>query len=194
MVAVAAIAIGRERADARRLTALILVSGGLVLVLAGAGTGALDPLGCALGLGAALIYSAYILVGERVSGRVRPLVLAALVTSGAAVTLTTGSAALGELHPGALSLAGWGWILCLGVVSTVGAISLFFAALSRLGPTRTAIVSTAEPLTTVLLAFLVFGETLGLVQLAGGALVLGGVVALHVRLRLRRRAALAATT
>jgi drug/metabolite transporter (DMT)-like permease len=32
---------------------------------------------------------------------------------------------------------------------------------------------------TVLLAFLAFGETLGMVQLAGGVLVLGAVVALH---------------
>ena len=45
MVAVAAIALGRERADSRRLGALGLASGGLVLVLAGAGAGALDPLG-----------------------------------------------------------------------------------------------------------------------------------------------------
>jgi drug/metabolite transporter (DMT)-like permease len=40
-----------------------------------------------------------------------------------------------------------------------------------------------EPVVTVLLAFLVFGETLVAVQLAGGALVLAAVPVLHVRRR-----------
>jgi drug/metabolite transporter (DMT)-like permease len=34
---------------------------------------------------------------------------------------------------------------------------------------------------TVVLAFIVFGDVLAPVQLAGGALVLAGVLALHVR-------------
>jgi drug/metabolite transporter (DMT)-like permease len=104
--------------------------------------------------------------------RVRPQVLATIVCSGAAVTLTVGSAALGELRPGALTLAGWGWLACLAVVSTVGAISLFFAGLKRVGPTMAAILSTAEPVVTVALAFLLFGESLGPIQVIGGVLVL----------------------
>ena len=54
MVAVAAIVLGRERADSRRLGALGLASGGLVLVLASAKAGALDPVGTALALTAAV--------------------------------------------------------------------------------------------------------------------------------------------
>jgi drug/metabolite transporter (DMT)-like permease len=54
-------------------------------------------------------------------------------------------------------------------------VSLFFAGLHRVGPTRASIISTAEPLTAVLLAFAIFGESMTLLQLAGGALVLGGV-------------------
>src|SRR5215218_9710250 len=74
MVAVAAIALGRERVDGRRTIALGLASGGLVLVVAGAGAGALDPLGAALGLAAAVLYSTYILVSEGIAGRLRPRV------------------------------------------------------------------------------------------------------------------------
>ena len=40
IVAVAAVALGRERLDARKVAALALASGGLVLVVAGAGAGA----------------------------------------------------------------------------------------------------------------------------------------------------------
>ena len=58
----------------------------------------------------------------------------------------------------------------------MGAVSLFFAGLKRVGPTTASILSTAEPVTTVVLAFLAFGESLSPVQLAGGALVLGAVL------------------
>jgi drug/metabolite transporter (DMT)-like permease len=183
IVAAAAVALGRERIDGRRVAALGLASGGLVLVVAGAGAGALDPLGAALGLAAAVVYSAYILVSDGLVARVRPHMLSALVCTGAAVSLVAGSALLGELRPGELTAVGWGWLACLAVISTVGSISLFFAGLRRVGPTTASILATVEPLVTVLLAFLVFGETLGPVQVAGGALVLAAVLALNVRLR-----------
>jgi drug/metabolite transporter (DMT)-like permease len=192
IVAVAAVAIGRERMSGRRLTALALASGGLALVVAGAGTGSLEPLGVALALGAAVVYSAYILISDGVVGRVSPRLLSALVCTGAAVTLTTGSALLGELRPGAVTAAGWGWLACLALVSTVAAISLFFAGLRRAGPTTASILATVEPVVTVLLAFLVFGEALGAVQLVGGALVIAAVPALNARFVLRRRRRVAA--
>ena len=181
MVCVAAVVLGRERVDRRRLAALVLASGGVALIVAGGGPGRLDAVGTALGVASALVYTTYILVGERVAARVRPQLLSALVCTGAAVMLSAGAALLGELRPGELSAAGWIWLACLAVVSTVAAISLFFAALRRVGPSTAAILSTAEPLTTVVLAFLVFAETLAAVQLAGGALVLGAVVTLHGR-------------
>jgi drug/metabolite transporter (DMT)-like permease len=171
IVTVAAIALGRERFDGRRIAALGVASGGLALVVAGAGAGALDPLGAALGLTAAGVYSAYILASEGIAKRVRPELLAALVCTGAAAALTGGSVLLGELRLGELTAAGWLWLACLAAVSTVGAIGLFFAGLARVGPTTASILATAEPLVTVLLAFLVFSETLSSMQLGGGALV-----------------------
>jgi drug/metabolite transporter (DMT)-like permease len=181
MVTAAAIALGRERVDVRRIAALVLASGGLALVVAGAGAGALDPLGVALGLAAAVVYTTYILVGDGVAGRVPARVLSTLVCTGAAVTLVVGSAALGELRPGDLTAAGWGWLACLALVSTIASISLFFAGLRRVGPSAASILSTLEPVVTVVLAFLVFGETLGAVQLAGGALVIAAVLVLQAR-------------
>jgi drug/metabolite transporter (DMT)-like permease len=104
------------------------------------------------------------------------------VCTGAAASLTLGSALLGQLHPAGVTPAGWGWIACIAVVSTVLSITLFFAALARIGPSTAAIVSTIEPLVTVLLAFLVFAEMLGPLQLLGGAVMLSGVLVLHVAL------------
>jgi drug/metabolite transporter (DMT)-like permease len=180
MVAAAAVALGRERLDGRGLSALGLAFGGLALVVAGAGAGALDSLGASLGLGAAIVYSTYVMVSDGIVARVRPRVLSALVCTGAAVSLTAGSALLGELDLGALTVAGWGWLACLAVVSTVASISLFFAGLQRVGPITASILATVEPLVTVVLAFLVFGETLGPVQVIGGGLVVTAVLVLQV--------------
>lgn len=181
MVAVAAVLLGRDRLDRRRVAALLLAGGGLALVVATAGTGALDPAGVALGLGAAITYSTYILVSESVVGGVRPALLSALVCTGAAVSLTVGTAATGTFAPGPVTAAGWGWLAALALVSTVGAIVLFFAGLERVGPTTASILSTVEPVVTVVLAVLVFGEVLGPWQVAGGLLVVGAVLALHAR-------------
>ncbi len=189
MVAVAAVALGRERWSRRTLTALVLASAGLVLVLGAAGR--LDPLGTALGLIAAAVYTTYILASQGVAGRVGPLALSALVCTGATVTLTVASVLLGDLHPAAVTAAGWGWLAAIAVVSTVAAVGLFFAGLARVGPTRASILSTVEPVTTVALAFVAFGEVLRPLQLAGGVLVLAAVAALTVRRPARRASAIA---
>jgi drug/metabolite transporter (DMT)-like permease len=183
MVTVTAIALGRESASRRTAVALALASSGLVLVLAGAAAGALDALGTVLGLGAAAVYTAYILISEGVAARVGPLALSTLVCTGAAMTLTLAGLASGDLDPGSVSAAGFAWLSGLAVVSTVGAIALFFAGLRRVGPTAASILSTLEPVVTVGLAFVVFAESLGPAQLAGGALVLSAVLAVRAPVR-----------
>jgi drug/metabolite transporter (DMT)-like permease len=181
IVTVAAIRLGRERASRRTAAALTLTSAGLVLVLAGAGAGALDPIGTALGLTAAVVYATYILTADGVAARIGPIVLSTLVCTGATVTLTTGSLLARDLKPGAVSAAGFGWLVAIAVVSTVAAIVLFFAGLHRVGPTAASILSTFEPFVTVVLAGIAFGDTLSPPQLLGGLLILGGVIALNLR-------------
>jgi drug/metabolite transporter (DMT)-like permease len=183
-VTVAAVALRREPASRRTAAALALASTGLVIVLAGAVTGALDTLGTVLALATAIIYSGYILCSEGVAARVDPIVLSTLLCTGAATTLTLAGLGSGDLAPGRVSPAGFAWLSGLAVVSTVGAIALFFAGLRRVGPTAASILSTLEPVVTVALAFVVFGESLGPAQLAGGALVLLAVLALRAPARI----------
>lgn len=176
LVAVAAIVIGREPARRTTAVSLALASTGLVLVLAGAAAGALDALGTALGLTAATVYTGYILISDGVTARVGPLALSTLVCTGAGVSLTLAGLAGGDLDPGAVTAEGYAWLAALALVSTVGAVALFFAGLRRVGPTAASILSTVEPVVTVALAFAVFGESLSPAQLTGGALVLAAVV------------------
>jgi drug/metabolite transporter (DMT)-like permease len=74
--------------------------------------------------------------------------------------------------------AGWLAVVAIALVSTVAAITLYFAGLERIGPTRASTLSTVEPLVTVTLAAIVLGETIAPVQLAGGALILAAVIVL----------------
>jgi drug/metabolite transporter (DMT)-like permease len=177
-----AIALGRERADRPRVIALGLATAGAALVLAGGGAGALDPLGVALALTAAVLYSVYILVSERVVGHIDAFLLGALITTGAAVTLSIAGLASGSLRLD-FEPAGWAWIAALGLGSTVIAISAFLAGLNLVGPATAAIVSTIEPVVTVALAMAFFAERLGAIQVVGGILVLTAVVLLAAKVR-----------
>ncbi|HET6547551.1 MAG TPA: DMT family transporter [Solirubrobacter sp.] len=182
LVTGAAILLRRESGSRRRLAALVTASGGLVLVLAGAGAGSFDLVGCALAAGAALTYTTYILVSDAVTAHLHPLPLAALISTGACLTLGLVAAATGTLDLG-FEPAGWLWVGLAGLVSTVGAVVLFFSGMSRVGPSTAAILSTLEPPVTVTLAFLTFGEALGLVQLLGALAVLGAAVIVNLPAR-----------
>ena len=187
LVVVLAIALGRESASRRRVVALVLASTGAALVLAGAGTGTLDPLGTVMGIGAAVTYAVYILVGAEVVADVPPLTLAALVTAGATFSFAVIAFATGGPDLG-FEAAGWGWLVGIALVSTVLAILTFFAGLARVGPSAAAILSTLEPVVTVVLAALAFDEALTTVQLLGGAIVLASVFVLNAPGRVRLRA------
>jgi drug/metabolite transporter (DMT)-like permease len=177
-VTIAAAALGRDSLDRVRAAALVLAFGGLVLVLFTGASGEVDALGVALALCSALSYTAYILISETAVAGTDPLSLSALVCTGAATSLVLAGLVSGRADLG-FDAIGWLWLAAIAAVSTVLAILLFFAGLSRVGPSRASIISTVEPLVTVLLAFVVFGEALTAAQLLGGALVLASVVLLQ---------------
>ncbi|MET8832981.1 DMT family transporter [Micromonospora sp. NPDC004540] len=187
LVTVAAVLLGRDRLTKGRSAALLAASGGTLLVLLGAGGVSFHRLGALLAFGAAITYTGYILVADTVVHRLPPLVLSALVMTGAAGTLGVRAVLTGGVDLG-FRLPGWFWLACIAVVSTVLAMITFFAGLKRTGPSTAAILSTFEPVVTTALAALTLGESLSPVQLVGGALVLSSVAVLQVRpTRLRKQ-------
>ncbi|HET7487177.1 MAG TPA: DMT family transporter [Acidimicrobiales bacterium] len=134
------------------------------------------PLGVALGLGAALIYSVYILAGSRMAGSGGPLASSAVVISAAAVVY---AAVVAVQRPAFPSTAGaWIAVVAIALVSTVVAISTFFAGMDHLGAADASTLSTLEPVVTVVLAWALLGEGLTALQVVGGALVLAAVLVL----------------
>ena len=178
LVTVGAFLLRRESPNRRKLGALALASGGVALVLAGGGTGAIDWLGASMALGSAAFYTVFILAADRVAATTSPLAFAASVATGAGLAFAVAALVQGGFDA---SEAGVMWTALIASVSTVMPIVLFMAGLARVGPSTASIASTIEPPCTVALAWIVFGETLGPLQLAGGALVLSAVVLLQLR-------------
>jgi drug/metabolite transporter (DMT)-like permease len=140
-----------------------------------------------MGIGAALTYTAYILVADSTSADVPPIALSALVCAGATITFALAGLLAGDVDLGFES-EGWLWLGLIAVVSTGLAISTFFAGMARVGPSTAAILSTFEPVVTVALAYLAFSERLTLAQLGGAALVLAAAAMLAAPARAPRAA------
>ena len=139
-------------------------------------TAGVHPAGVALGVLSAVIYAVYIVVSTGVASRVDPLAMSTVVIASAAVLFAALALARGPVLPA--SAIGWVAVAAIAVVSTVAAITWFFAGLKRIGPTRASTLSTVEPAVTVALAALVLDERIAVVQLFGGALILAAVVLL----------------
>jgi drug/metabolite transporter (DMT)-like permease len=174
IVTAVALAGGREAPSPRLLGALGLATLGVIGVFAGSLASGVDPVGLALGLGAAVVYSGYILVGERVVPAIHPVLLAALVATGATASFTVAGLARGGLpHP--RTADGWTAVAVIAAVATVVPMAALFAGIERVGAPTASIVSTFEPVVTVVLAGLVLGETLTLVEATGAACVIAAV-------------------
>lgn len=178
LVSLLAFALGDEQVTLPKCSALAVCFAGLFLVL-GVSFNGINPLGICLGLGAAVVYSAYIVIGNRVLRQVDSVAAATIVCTAAGMILLLGGALAGELQF-AIALPGILAILGIAFFGTVIGILFFFAGMSRIGAANAAIISTTEPVITVLLSCILLNERITLLQAGGGLLILAGVVILQV--------------
>jgi drug/metabolite transporter (DMT)-like permease len=177
LVLVIAVALRRERAHARQVSALVLALLGALLVLSAGAGGQMDSVGLALTVVSTVLYAGYVTLADTVSGRLDPLVFGGLLSAGAGTALAVGGAVTGRLHaaeyadPAVLTN-----VVLMATVSTVFAVAAFFAGMRRIGATGASTVASVEPLFTVALAAGFLGETLTPVQVLGGAVVLVGIL------------------
>ncbi|WP_269531110.1 DMT family transporter [Chitinimonas sp. BJYL2] len=158
----------------RKLAALVLASLGLALTVGDALSG--SATGIAFGLGAALIYSVYIVVGTKLMARTSPLAGTALIMAGGA--LTFGMVGLQQVPVWPQALSGWLAIVAIGLLCSVIAALAFFAGLNRVGASEAAMLSTFEPVVTVVLAAVLLEERLTASQWIGGAVIIAAVLLL----------------
>ena len=174
MVSVAAWVVFRNRLSRASLVCLAVVVAGVALTAGQVKSG--SAAGVAAMLAAAAWYTGYILVSSRTVHLAGPLTSLTIVMVGAAVVHV---AAL-PLHRSAIPSDATGWWAAIGaaVVSTFIGMGFFFAGVERLDPATAAILSTTEPVVSVLVGVLVYSETLTPTRAVGAVAVLAGVAAM----------------
>jgi len=186
IVTLLAVRLYGERLDRVRVGALVLSSAGLVLVVLApalqSGELDIDLLGVGLALFAAVCQSAFILLSGRGFRPFRSLHVATYVVGGALVLSVALIFVLGEtpelLHPLQDSRA-WVWLVAGGVIGAAIPTTALLAGMGIIGPSRTAILMTFEPVIGVALAAALLGEQPVPLQLVGGAAVLAAAVILQ---------------
>jgi drug/metabolite transporter (DMT)-like permease len=153
--------------------ALVLALGGTALTVNPQG-GQLP--GILLAILAALLYSAYIMVGARVMEKVSAIQSSLVIFASAAAVFGTLTAVSGPHLPATPS--GWMVVGAMAVIATVIPVATFLAGLKRIGPADASMLSTFEPVVTVILAALLLGEKLQPLALVGGALILAAALLL----------------
>lgn len=159
---------------------------GLLLVVQVWSGGALDPAGIAWGLAAAACQASYFLLADRAT-ETPPTVLAGVgMTIGTAVVVVLGLVGVLPIvvtapTEGPVLLAGAevGWPVAaalLVLVSTVVAYLTGVAAIERIGAARGSLVALLEVVVSTIASWALLGELPGLWQLAGGVLILLGIV------------------
>jgi len=149
--------------------ALALIGTGLTVGPAGG-----QLLGIVYAVASALIYSVYIIVGAGVMKRVSAIQSSLVIFTSAALVYGTLTAVNGLHFP--TTNSGWWSLAGIVVIATVIPVVAFLAGLERIGPTNASLLSTLEPVVTVLLAAWLFAERLAPVTLVGGALILVAVL------------------
>jgi drug/metabolite transporter (DMT)-like permease len=152
----------------------------LTLALTGAALTANPEGGQTLGMFyavlAAVIYSVYIIVGAGVMKQVSAIQSSLVIFASAAAVYGTLTLVNGTHFP--VSSSGWWFMAGIVIVATIIPVTTFLAGLERIGPTNASLLSTLEPVVTVLLAAWLFAERLEPITLVGGALILVAVAML----------------
>lgn len=186
-------------AVALSLIGCVLVSGMLLPT-----SGNVNMFGILAGVLAGLMYAIYSLMGRSASQRgLNPWTTLLYTFAFAALFLLAYNLFFGGALPGTAktpaellwlgdALAGWLVLFALAAIPTVLGFGLYNVSLTYLPSSIANLIVTIEPAFTAMIAYFLLGERLDGMQLAGGALIVAGVVLL--RLFENRRPTSAAAT
>ncbi len=181
-VAIFAMLFWKERPTFLKITALFLAFGGCFLVVGGYNLKLLQMnlLGILGGLTSAITFAGYSLLGERAMHRYKPWTVLFYALAFSALTWHVVYPPFTYFRAG-YSLAEWGWIFYISIVGTILPFGLFFAGINHIRSTRASITATLEPIFAGFLAFMLLGETLLLLQVVGGCMVILAIVVLQLQ-------------
>ncbi len=162
-----------EKLTGKQILCFVMSTVGLVLITGiGDIEGKSDFVGILFGLGAAVFYSAVILLNKfikNVEGIPRTFLqfLSAIVILIPYVILT-GGVTLGEMNA-----VSWINLIIVGLIHTGVTYCMYFSSLKELPGQKAAILSYIDPLVAVLISVTILGEKMTFEQAVGGLLILG---------------------
>jgi drug/metabolite transporter (DMT)-like permease len=177
-----------QRPGRLTLIGAVIAAVGLVLVLNLVAGAHVDPIGVLWALGAMTGAAVYWLISADEGNGLPPIVLAAgglsfggvlLLVAGLVGIIPFAAPRTDVAFVGA-TVPWWMPIFALGIVTAAVAYVLGIAASRRLGSRLASFVGLAEVLAALVFAWLLLGEAPAPVQLAGGALILVGVVVVRL--------------
>lgn len=193
LIAIAEWAIKRQPPAGGQVAAVCTTFIGVVLVLDPFRPGvSAGPKGIVLGLGAAAGYALFSLLSDRwLPGRSGLVMMAwmfawgALLAASATVVaaLVANTAPVAALSPLGWRPSTWALLVVIVIVPTFAAVVLYLQGIRGLGPAQAAVISTLEPLVTIVLAWWVLAQPFSAIQIAGAVFVLVGVVLSEVTAR-----------
>lgn len=140
----------------------------------------------ALGIGVALMNALlvavyFILVSRVMKKSISVMRGSAWVITGTLLTLLLAIPFYGLRLP--QNLTSWLLLIGLATISTAMPIAVVNLGIHKIGAAQASIISTFEPVLTLVLALLLLHETIQLIQWFGAALIIGGVIFLETRPR-----------
>jgi len=170
-------AVGLERPERRFWVGALVTFAGVALVAVGTGGGLSSHLGGELlAIGLAASWSVYSVTIAPLMREYSPLRISAVVLLAMCLPL------LGVAGPQLGSQDyGLGWLVWMALAfAIVGPLTLtnllWFTAIDRVGPSRATLFGNLQPFVAALFAYLILSEHIERLQIAGGALILLGIV------------------
>ncbi|MBI3398017.1 MAG: DMT family transporter [Deltaproteobacteria bacterium] len=178
MVVILTAILFKERIDGRKLSALMLTYGGLVLALK-VFNGNLNGhlLGAGLVLFSAFVGALSYILTEALSKRVSSLKISTYSITACAFAF------IGTWHGTHIphDMKVWEILLFLAIISTFIPVVTLAMGIKRIGASRAAIVSSIGPVSTAILAYIFLGEQMDFIQVIGMILVMAGVLVISYK-------------
>ena len=152
----------------------VILFGAALITAPGLHGGTIDLRGLTWALPSPLVYSVYLAINSRLLRRHPPLIGAAGLFGGMAVTFGLTAGVLGLDVPNGRGT----WLLVLFVALGPGALTmtLFSYSVPRLGASSFAILANTELVTVVAIGVLVLGEAMTPSRAVGGVLIVAGIL------------------
>jgi drug/metabolite transporter (DMT)-like permease len=171
------LALGREQPSRRFWLGAIVSFGGVALVAAGAsGHVSASPSGILFAVITAATWAGYSVLIAPLMANYSPYRVSALVLAATALALATVGAPQTASQDWDLGAEVWVLFAFAVLGPLVLTNVLWFRSLYRIGPARATLAANLQPFVAVIFAVILLSESMTLIQVAGGVLILAGIL------------------